>query len=201
MKGPWSTTFGDRGIPPGSRARTCCAGRRTFLSLGVAAATSFLGWSCLPGATHRYLGVIYGEAARRHGPDRNPIVVIPILMGTPNGGSALGADQLLNGWHPAPFLREFSPALLATMPSLYELLPRSDEAKVLPGVVHEERSRPGDGTVTRDSALRSKADVSGASLYSSSVDWPHPTFIAADHLGLTSDSTFIDNVLHLLLET
>jgi len=220
-----------------------------------------------------------------------------ILVATPNAGSALAAKQLVEGWRPAPFLREFPPALLGTMPSLYELLPRTRHGKVLgpdgetldllepaewsrrglgllapdqdpllarllptagspaerraiasdhlrkclagarrlhesldrsarlpgetrlylfagdatetpdvlrieeSGNVREEDSKPGDGTVTRDSALLAETDSSGASVYRSPVDWTHATFIAADHRELTSDPTFTDNVLHLLLET
>ncbi|MEX2581388.1 MAG: hypothetical protein WD342_20190 [Verrucomicrobiales bacterium] len=55
--------------------------------------------------------------------------------------------------------------------------------------------------MTRDSALRDGETATGNSPYSSPIDWTHATFIAADHLGITSDPTFIDNVLHLLLET
>lgn len=219
-----------------------------------------------------------------------------ILVGTPNGGSSLAADQLVNGWRPAAFLQEFPPALLATMPSIYELLPRSRDGKVLgpdgapldlfdpeqwvnrelglfgpgqdkslarllpattssnersviardhlekclanadqfhrtldrpaklpahtrlylfagdatdttdvveitgPGSLKMKSTALGDGTVTRNSALRSTRAPTGDSPYSSPVDWTHATFIAADHLGLTSDPTFTDNVLHLLLE-
>lgn len=219
-----------------------------------------------------------------------------ILVGTPNGGSSLAADQLTNGWRPAVILQEFPPALLATMPSIYELLPRSREGKVLgpggapvdlldpeqwvnrelglfgpgqdkslerllpattssnersviardhlekclanadqfhrtldrpaklpahtrlylfagdatdttdvveitgPGSLKMKSTALGDGTVTRNSALRSTKAPTGDSPYSSPVDWTHATFIAADHLGLTSDPTFTDNVLHLLLE-
>lgn len=221
-----------------------------------------------------------------------------ILVGTPSGGSAHAVKQLMNGWRPAPILRAFPPALLATMPSIYELLPQAGVGKIsdadgapvdlfrpeewvsrrlglfaagqdetlisiLPEVKSEDKRRkialdhlekclanahqfhraldrpaelpsdtrlylfagdatetldsvriesdgrareagfrPGDGTVTRDSALLSRPDysVSGA-VFRSPVDWTHATFIAADHLGLTSDPTFMDNMLHLLLDT
>lgn len=219
-----------------------------------------------------------------------------IVVGTPNAGSASAARQLINGYRPAPVLGEFPPSLLATMPSLYELLPRArhgrvrdaagasldlfdpeewtkhelaffadDQAKtlarLLPGIEGGEARRevardhlrkcllnaerfhaamdrpaelpegtkmylfagdatttldgigvdgrgravedgdaPGDGTVTRASALGAGPPHENGISADPLVDWSHTTFIAADHLGLTSNPTFIDNVLHLLLD-
>lgn len=50
-----------------------------------------------------------------------------ILVGTPNAGSIQALMQLLKGFRPLPFLKryDFHPALLGTMPSIYELLPRA----------------------------------------------------------------------------
>jgi hypothetical protein len=60
---------------------------------------------------------------------------------------------------------------------------------------------PGDGTVTRASAL---LDERLAGAWSprvvSAVDWSSVTFLFTDHLGLTRDPAFTDNVLYLLLE-
>ncbi len=220
-----------------------------------------------------------------------------IVVAPPNAGSTTAAEQLLNGYRPAPILGEFPPALLGTMPALYELLPRHrhgsviDETdtpvnlfdpavwkerqlgllaspedatlkRLLPSVdSRDERLRvaedhlqkclvnaerfhaaldrpaarpentrlylfagdatptldrirltgkgralkdaeaPGDGTVTRASALLSASPDKDGFVPRSPVDWNQTTFIAADHLGLTSNATFTDNVLHLLLDS
>lgn len=62
---------------------------------------------------------------------------------------------------------------------------------------------PGDGTVLRTSALMderlgSKEPKAGLE---SPVDWQQVHFLFADHLGMTSDPGFSDNVLYLLLES
>jgi len=46
-----------------------------------------------------------------------------ILVGTPNAGSAETLEKLTQGMH-LPFVANYSPALLGTFPSIYELLPR-----------------------------------------------------------------------------
>ncbi|MCG8455391.1 MAG: hypothetical protein MI919_03850, partial [Holophagales bacterium] len=61
---------------------------------------------------------------------------------------------------------------------------------------------PGDGTVSRASALmdeRSGLDHFVPTLRSP-VRWSQVSFLFTDHLGITSDPTFSDNVLYLLLE-
>ena len=59
----------------------------------------------------------------------------------------------------------------------------------------------GDGTVLRSSALGDER-VGGAweRRMKSPVDWSHVTFVFSDHVGLTRDPMFIDNLLFLLLE-
>ncbi len=59
---------------------------------------------------------------------------------------------------------------------------------------------PGDGTVTRASALLDERRPLQGGRMQSPLDWTNATFIAASHLDLTRDPAFIDNVLHLLLE-
>lgn len=60
----------------------------------------------------------------------------------------------------------------------------------------------GDGTVTRESALMDER-VGGewSPQLISPIDWSDVNLLFADHLGLTSDPVFADNVLHLLLES
>ena len=48
-----------------------------------------------------------------------------VMIGTPNMGSIDALESLVNGYRPAPLLTRYPPAVLGTMPSLYELLPRN----------------------------------------------------------------------------
>ena len=47
-----------------------------------------------------------------------------ILIGTPNAGSARAFRDLVQGTRLAPILPYYSPALMGTFPSIYQLLPR-----------------------------------------------------------------------------
>jgi hypothetical protein len=47
-----------------------------------------------------------------------------ILIGTPNAGSAAAFRELVEGTQLAPVLPSYSPALMGTFPSVYQLLPR-----------------------------------------------------------------------------
>jgi len=60
---------------------------------------------------------------------------------------------------------------------------------------------PGDGTVIRASALMDER-LAGAwsPRLSTPIPWSNVTFLFADHVGLTKDPGFTDNVLYLLLE-
>lgn len=48
-----------------------------------------------------------------------------IMVGTPNGGSIKAADQLVNGMRIIPYIFEYSPAIIGSIPAVYELLPRA----------------------------------------------------------------------------
>ncbi len=68
------------------------------------------------------------------------------------------------------------------------------------GVSVVER-RPGDGTVLRSSALMDeRVGRTWSPLLVSPIDWRGVFFVFADHLGMTRDPAFSDNVLYLLLE-
>jgi pimeloyl-ACP methyl ester carboxylesterase len=54
-----------------------------------------------------------------------------VMIGTPNAGSIDTFATLIEGFRPAIFLPYYPPAVLGTMPSLYELLPRSRHNPVL----------------------------------------------------------------------
>lgn len=48
-----------------------------------------------------------------------------VVIGTPNAGSIDTLAYLVNGYRPAPLLPHYPGAVLGTMPSVYQLLPRS----------------------------------------------------------------------------
>jgi len=54
-----------------------------------------------------------------------------ILIGTPNAGSVDAASTLVEGLKLGPFFPYYSPALLGTMPALYQLLPRPRHKRVV----------------------------------------------------------------------
>ena len=61
---------------------------------------------------------------------------------------------------------------------------------------------PGDGTVLRSSALMDErlADNLQSRLISP-IQWSQVFFIFSDHLGITKDPSFTDNILYFLLES
>lgn len=60
---------------------------------------------------------------------------------------------------------------------------------------------PGDGTVSRQSALGDlRAPDDWTPKLRASVDWDRVTFLFRDHLGLVDDPSFVDNLLYELLE-
>ena len=60
---------------------------------------------------------------------------------------------------------------------------------------------PGDGTVTRENALMDERQGGyWTARLKSPIHWSGVTFLFTDHLGLTKDPAFSDNVLFILLE-
>jgi len=224
-----------------------------------------------------------------------------VLVGTPNAGSAEAVIELVNGADFGAVLPAYPPAVLGTMPSIYQLLPRSRHrplvsavrnqpvdvdsmspetwetfgwgladpaadrwlSKLLPEERDPARRReialdhqrkclaravrfaaaldqpatppdpvqlylfagdakqtpqtvavpsgggpvtvaaygPGDGTVVRSSALLDeRMGRSFSPELKSPIPWRQVTFLFDDHIGLTRDPAFTDNVLYLLLE-
>lgn len=223
-----------------------------------------------------------------------------ILIGTPNAGSVHALIQLVEGTDLGPFLTKYPAAVLATLPSMYQLLPRErhgalvhtasnhlildptspevwermgwgvlspDQDRYLAWLLPEaddaaERQRiardhvhkcldrarrfhealdapaelpegiglflfagdaeqteakvearygsgsvrvvdwePGDGTVLRSSALLDeRVGQTWSPNLSTPIDWTGVTFLFTDHLGMTKDRAFSDNVLFILLE-
>jgi len=54
-----------------------------------------------------------------------------ILIGTPNAGSAKALEQLVEGLDLNPLFPNYRPAVLGTMPAIYQLLPRKRHAAVV----------------------------------------------------------------------
>lgn len=54
-----------------------------------------------------------------------------IQVGTPNFGAAEAISELHSGFQPAFFLPRFHPAILGTMPSIYQLMPRTRHGVLL----------------------------------------------------------------------
>ena len=221
-----------------------------------------------------------------------------ILVGTPNAGSVSAIERLVNGAEFAPLTPRYEPAILGTMPSIYQLLPRARHntivavggrrirnllepalwkqmgwglaakdqdrilARLLPDVSDPAERRnialahlakvlrraerfqealdadatppsgleihlvagdaeptssvitasrdgrvevsgfaPGDGTVTRASALMDeRLGGQWTPRLRTPIAFTSVRFIFADHLGLTKDPAFTDNMLYLLLE-
>ncbi len=221
-----------------------------------------------------------------------------IVIGTPNAGAVGAVENLFEGPTFGPFLPKYEPAIIGTMPSSYQLLPRTRHGAILdqnrnkvdildadlwiengwgladPGqaevlewllpdisdpderreiaIDHLRKSlergkqfqealdqpanppeslrlyllagdaiptgsgvtvgfskesfkvtdyEPGDGTVTRSSALMDER-VGGTWTpnLQSPINWSNVMFLFSDHLGLTKDPAFSDNVLYILLE-
>ena len=66
------------------------------------------------------------------------------------------------------------------------------------GRVKKEIETAGDGTVTRTSAIAERQSDAKHKPYRM-IPWTDETFLSTDHLGLTRDRTFVDNVLNQLL--
>ena len=64
--------------------------------------------------------------------------------------------------------------------------------------ISKKIEKAGDGTVSRTSALSERKHRNAAEVYRL-IDWDSETFLSTDHLGLTRDRTFVDNVLNRLL--
>jgi len=222
-----------------------------------------------------------------------------VVIGPPNAGSVETLTILVDGLKPAPLLSTYPAAIVGTMPSVYQLLPRSRHrplldvkgqpvpdvfdpalwerhgwgladpsqanllAKLLPDIADaQERRRvaldhqrkvlarakqltaaldvpampppsirlllvagdsmstmstaqiqpngklkivayaPGDGVVLRRSALMDEREEKKlGSRLASPIGWSQVLFIFSDHLGMTKDPAFVDNILYFLLES
>jgi len=70
------------------------------------------------------------------------------------------------------------------------------------GQIKVVKKAPGDGIVLRTSALMDeRVGGSWTPGLVSPIKWSQVTFIFNDHLGLTIDPAFTDNILYVLLES
>ena len=227
-----------------------------------------------------------------------PYIENIIMIGTPNGGSLDSLQNLIEGYRPSFLYSRYSPAVIGTFISLYQMLPRkrhhsllrspgqeiadpfdvklwenngwgladpkegNNLEKILPKVENpDERRRMaltclprvlgqtrqftkamdvpakspenvhlflvagdavstkktarinpngsieivafghGDGVVLRSSAmLDERQDLTAFDRLISPINWSQMLFLFSDHLGLTKDHVFIDNILYFLLE-
>ena len=79
--------------------------------------------------------------------------------------------------------------------TLHQLLINSRNGKI-----KKEIKTAGDGTVTRSSAIAER-ETEGWARPFRMIPWTDETFLSTDHIGLTRDRTFVDNVLNQLLES
>ena len=222
-----------------------------------------------------------------------------VMIGPPNAGSVETLTILVDGLKPAPLLSTYPAAIVGTMPSVYQLLPRSRHrplldvsgqpvsdvydpalwvkhgwgladpsqaktlAHLLPNIVDPAERRgialehlrktlsrakhltaaldvpahppdstrlllvagdsmptmsqaqiqpdgqiniiehaPGDGVVLRQSALMDEREEKKlGNRLTSPIGWSQVLFIFSDHLGMTKDPAFVDNILYFLLES
>jgi len=81
--------------------------------------------------------------------------------------------------------------------------PATYEVNTNTGEIKELLSSHGDGTVTRASAIMDERE--GNKVWTpyvqSPIKWTNVMFLFSDHLGITRDPTFSDNILFILLES
>ena len=111
-----------------------------------------------------------------------------------------------------PPLREIAPATPPPGTSLYLAAGDSEPTEAVlavdleTGELEALAREPGDGVVTRSSALldeRAGAERAGRPWrpgIETPIAWDRVGFVFADHLAMTRDPSFTDNLLFLLLE-
>ncbi len=255
-------------------------------SMGGMVARYYLRYGNQPLPDDGSLPVLTWEGARRVGR--------VFIVGTPNLGATKAITEMKDGLQLAPVIPKFPAAIVGTMPSAYQLFPRSEDlpviyedgsspdilspqtwqqlgwgladekqdrilAKLLPncskqqrrqialehqekclmrarqlhlaldvsaplpaglemhlyagdaketlhqlcvnsinGKIKKEIKTAGDGTVSRTSAIAER-QIEYLSVPFRMIPWTDETFLSTDHIGLTRDRTFVDNVLNQLL--
>ncbi|GAB4139769.1 MAG: hypothetical protein Fur0037_06110 [Planctomycetota bacterium] len=88
-----------------------------------------------------------------------------------------------------------------TIPTLARTrLYRRDDGTLWPLFDGPDWSEPGDGTVARYSAVGDRRPGRESGALDSAIPWDSVTFLPDDHIGLTQNPVFTDNLLFYLLE-
>ena len=123
------------------------------------------------------LGGLYNELAQNEDPYRNPVILIPGILGSKLqslhlylvAGDAEDTDRIVH-------------------------ISKSGKLGVT-------KKGPGDGVVLRSSALMDeRGPDSQTSRLISPIGWKQVMFLFSDHRNITNDPTFTDNLLYILLE-
>ena len=82
-------------------------------------------------------------------------------------------------------------------------MPTMSQAQIQPdGQINIIEHAPGDGVVLRQSALMDEREEKKlGNRLTSPIGWNQVLFIFSDHLGMTKDPAFVDNILYFLLES
>ncbi len=82
-------------------------------------------------------------------------------------------------------------------------MPTMSQAQIQPdGKITIIEHAPGDGVVLRQSALMDEREEKKlGNRLDSPIGWSQVLFIFSDHLGMTKDPAFVDNILYFLLES
>jgi hypothetical protein len=150
-------------------------------------------------------------------PDQNKVVkmLLPDIA-SPEKRREIALDHqrkaLLRAKQFTAALKQFTAALDVSAnppPSLRLLLIAGDAEETNKTAQFDSRGRitvkeigPGDGTVLRSSALMDERVVSDLKTrLVSPIQWAQVLFVFSDHLGITKDPAFTDNLLYFLLES
>src|SRR6056297_1127833 len=107
-----------------------------------------------------------------------------ILVGTPNSGSTVAVEDLVNGHQLSRFYPYYPPAVLGTMPSVYQLLPRPQDNHVVDATTGESLDLFDVRTwLDRDWGLASRAGASDLKEVLPSIASQEGRYaVAVDHL-------------------
>jgi hypothetical protein len=131
------------------------------------------------------LGGIYNELAQHDDPYRNPIVLIPGVLGS----KLVDPQTGVVAWGTFGFRRAN---------------PNTDKTAQLDhnGNLTMVETAPGDSVVLRSSALMDERRPDNrTSRLMSPIKWNQVIFLFSDHRGITKDPAFTDNLLYILLES
>ena len=175
--------------------------------------TSLVMSSCVTGPDGPDMGGIYSVLAQSEDPYRNPVILIPGTMGSrlvdPDERRRNALDHLQKSLHRD---RQFTAALdvpasppkgVALFLMAEDAIPTDAVASVnqQTGKIKVREQRAGDGRVLRSSALMDERSASNRqSRLISPIAWSSVQFLYEDHLGLTKDPVFADNLLYFLWE-